>query len=284
MRLANVDGRAAVVIDGRVADVESLSGGSLGPDPMDLVDLANHDTLRALTDGLVVSVLPDLDEASLGPPVPRPGKVIAMALNYRSHAEEADKALPDQPHVMVKFPTCICGPYDDVHMHDLEMVDYEAELVIAIGKEGKRIAESDAWSHVSGLMAGNDVSDRNEQFRPPIKQFSMAKSYDEFGPIGPFLVTPDDVPDPEDLGLELTVDGELRQRSRTGDFIFSIPVLLAWLSRYVTLEVGDLIFTGTPGGVGDSMSPPVYLEDGQVVETTIEGIGSLRNRFVAGDL
>jgi 2,4-diketo-3-deoxy-L-fuconate hydrolase len=282
MRLANVGGRAVIVIDGRVADVESLSRGSLGSDPMDLVDLANHESLRTLADGLTLADLVELDESSLGPPVPRPGKVIAMALNYRSHAEEADKALPDQPHVMVKFSTCVCGPYDDVHMHDLEMVDYEAELVVAIGKMGKQIAEQDAWSHVSGLMVGNDVSDRNEQFRPPIKQFSMAKSYDEFGPTGPYLVTPDDVPDRDDLGLELKVDGELRQRARTSDFIFSIPVLMAWLSRYVTLEVGDLIFTGTPGGVGDSMNPPVYLEDGQVVETTIEGIGSLRNRFVAG--
>lgn len=271
-----------MVVDGRVIDVETASGAALGSDPMDLVDLSNHEALTALVEGWDGSGGPELDESTLGPPVPKPGKVIAIALNYRGHAEEAGKALPTEPHVMVKFPTCICGPTDDVHMHDLEMVDYEAELVVAIGREGKRISESDAWAHVAGLMVGNDVSDRNEQFRPPIKQFSMAKSYDEFGPIGPCLVTPDELPDPDDLAIELTVDDEIRQQARTGDFIFSIPVLLAWLSRYVTLEVGDLVFTGTPGGVGDSMEPPTYLSDGQVVETTIEGIGSLRNRFVAG--
>jgi len=282
MRLANVGGRAAIIVDGRVVDVASGSDGTLGSDPMALVDLSNHDELRSLANSIDSSAWPELDEASLGPPVPSPGKVIAIALNYRSHAEESGRAIPTEPHVMAKFPTCIGGPGGDVHMHDLQMVDYEAELVIAIGREGKRISEADAWGHVAGLMAGNDVSDRNEQFRPPIKQFSMAKSYDEFGPTGPCLVTPDELPDRDDLGIELAVAGDSRQSARTSDFIFSIPVLLAWLSRYVTLEVGDLIFTGTPGGVGDSMDPPTYLRDGQVVEVSIEGIGSLRNRFVSG--
>ena len=282
MRLANVGGRASIIVDGRVVDVEEATSGTLGSDPMVVADLTNHEVLRSAADEADPMDWPELDEAALGPPVSRPGKVIAIALNYRSHAEEAGKALPTEPHVMVKFSTCLCGPYADVHMHDLDMVDYEAELVLAIGREGKRITEYGGWDHVSGLMAGNDVSDRNEQFRPPIKQFSMAKSYDEFGPIGPWLVTPDELPDRDDLAIGLTVDGEQRQQARTGDFIFSVPVLLAWLSRYVTLEVGDLVFTGTPGGVGDSMEPPTYLRDGQVVETTIEGIGSLRNRFVAG--
>lgn len=168
-------------------------------------------------------------------------------------------------------------------MHDLEMVDYEVELVLAIGRSGIRIPRSAAWDHIAGLTVGNDVSDRNEQFRPPIRQFSMAKSYDRFGPIGPVLVTPDDLPDRDDLEISLTVDGELRQHARTSDFIFPVPTLIEWLSRYVTLEVGDLIFTGTTGGVGDSMDPPTYLQDGQVVEAAIEGIGTIRNRFVAGD-
>lgn len=266
----------------RVVDVEAASDGVVGSDPMAMADLAVHDTLRAISERSTATDWPELDEDSLGPPIPRPGKVIAIALNYRGHAEEAGRALPTEPHVMAKLPNCICGPHADVHMHDLEMVDYEAELVLAIGRTGKRISEADAWDHVCGLMVGNDVSDRNEQFRPPIKQFSMAKSYDEFGPVGPWMVTPDEVPDRDDLGIELAVDGEQRQRARTGDFIFPVPVLVAWLSRYVTLEVGDLIFTGTPEGVGDSMDPPTYLHDGQMVETRIEGIGSLRNRFVGG--
>lgn len=246
---------------------------------MELVDLKNHPLLAQVQSG---TDSPELIESSLGPPVPRPGKVIAIAINYRSHAEESNKAIPTEPHVMAKFPTCITGPQDDVFMHDLEMVDYEAELVLAIGRSGVRIPRASAWEHIAGLMVGNDVSDRNEQFRPPVRQFSMAKSYDRFGPTGPVLVTPDDLPDCEDLEISLKVDGELRQSARTSDFIFPVPVLVEWLSRYVTLEVGDLIFTGTTGGVGDSMDPPTYLRDNQVVEASIEGLGTIRNRFVAG--
>ena len=198
--------------------------------------------------------------------------------------EEAKKEIPTEPHVMAKFPTCVTGPYSDIPMRDLEMVDYEAELVLAIGKSGLSISKANAWEHIAGIMLGNDISDRNEQFRLPLKQFSMAKSYDHFGPIGPVLVTPDGFDNPEDLNISLNVDGEERQNARTGDFIFSIPVLIEWLSRYVTLNQGDLIFTGTPGGVGDSMDPPTYIRDGQIVDATLEGVGSLRNRFITGDM
>ena len=270
------------MLDGRAVDIGEASGGALGSDPMAAADLANHAALRDLAAAVDPSAWPALDAAALGPPVPRPPKIIAMALNYRSHAEEAGKAIPTEPHVMAKFPTCICGPYDDVPIADLEMVDYEVELVVVVGRRCKGVAAADAWRHVSGLTCGNDVSDRNEQFRPPVKQFSLAKSYDAFGPIGPTMVTPDEVADPDDLALSCRVDGEVRQQARTSDFIFDVGYLMAWLSRYVTLEVGDLIFTGTPGGVGDSMDPPTYLRHGQVVEVEIEGIGSLRNRIVTG--
>jgi len=280
MRVANVEGRGSLVIDGRIVDVESATAGKISSDPMELVDLSNHPLLAQLQ---LNGETQKVDESTLGPPVPRPGKIIAIAINYRSHAEESNKAIPTDPHVMVKFSTCITGPQDDVFIHDLEMVDYEVELVLAIGRRGTRISRTSAWDHIAGLTVGNDVSDRNEQFRPPIRQFSMAKSYDRFGPIGPVLVTPDDLPDRDDLEISLTVDGEIRQHARTSDFIFPVPTLIEWLSRYVTLEVGDLIFTGTTGGVGDSMDPPTYLQDGQVVEASIEGIGTIRNRFIAGD-
>ena len=283
MRFANVSGRACLVLDGRAVDIERASGGALSSDPMATADLANHASLRELAAGADPSAWPELDETTLGPPIPRPGKIIAMALNYRSHAEEAGKAIPTEPHVMAKFPTCICGPYDDVPIGDLQMVDYEVELVVAVGRRGKGVAGADAWDYISGLTCGNDVSDRNEQFRPPVKQFSLAKSYDAFGPIGPTMITPDEVADPDDLALSCRVDGELRQQARTSDFIFDVGYLMAWLSRYVTLEVGDLVFTGTPGGVGDSMDPPTYLRDGQVVEIAVEGIGAIRNRIVAGE-
>lgn len=282
MRFANVSGRACLVLEGRAVDIAEASGGTLSSDPMTTADLANHRRLRALAAEVDPARWPELPEADLGPPVPRPGKIIAMALNYRSHAEEAGKAIPSEPHVMAKFPTCICGPYDDVPIGDLEMVDYEVELVIAVGGRCKGVDAADPWQYISGLTCGNDISDRNEQFRPPVKQFSLAKSYDAFGPIGPTMVTPDEVADPDDLALSCRVAGEVRQQARTSDFIFDVAYLMAWLSRYVTLEVGDLIFTGTPGGVGDSMDPPTYLRDGEVVETTVEGIGTLRNRIVAG--
>ncbi len=282
MRFANVSRRACLVLDGRAVDIGEASGGALSSDPMTTADLANHAALGELAAEVDPSAWPELEEAALGPPVPRPGKIIALALNYRSHAEESGRAIPDEPHIMAKFPTCICGPYDDVPMLDLQMVDYEVELVLAVGRRGKGLAAADAWDHVSGLTCGNDVSDRNEQFRPPVRQFSLAKSYDAFGPIGPTMVTPDEVADPDDLALSCRVDGEVRQQARTSDLIFDVGYLMAWLSRYVTLEVGDLIFTGTPGGVGDSMDPPSYLREGQIVEVEIEGIGSMRNRFVAG--
>ena len=282
MRFANVSGRASLVLDGRAVDIGEATGGALSSDPMMTADLANHPALRELAAEVDPSAWPALDQETLGPPVPHPGKIIALALNYRTHAAEAGLAIPTEPHVMAKFPTCICGPGDDVPIGDLQMVDYEVELVLAVGRRGKGLAAADAWDHVSGLTCGNDVSDRNEQFRPPVRQFSLAKSYDTFGPIGPTAITPDEVPNPDDLALSCRVDGEVRQQARTSDFIFDVSYLMAWLSRYVTLEVGDLIFTGTPGGVGDSMDPPSYLRDGQIVEVEIEGIGSLRNRFVSG--
>ena len=282
MRFANVSRRASLVLDGRAVDIGEATGGALSSDPMMTADLANHPALRELAAEVDPSAWPALDQETLGPPVPHPGKIIALALNYRTHAAEAGLAIPTEPHVMAKFPTCICGPGDDVPIGDLQMVDYEVEFVLAVGRRGKGLAAADAWDHVSGLTCGNDVSDRNEQFRPPVRQFSLAKSYDAFGPIGPTMVTPDEVADPDDLAVSCRVDGEVRQQARTSDLIFDVGYLMAWLSRYVTLEVGDLIFTGTPGGVGDSMDPPTYLRDGQIVEITVEGIGSLRNRFVSG--
>ncbi|MDE0196510.1 MAG: fumarylacetoacetate hydrolase family protein [bacterium] len=282
MRFANVSGRACLVLDGRAVDIAEASGGALSSDPMMTADLANHAALQVLAAETDPAGWPELRQADLGPPVPRPGKIIAMALNYRGHAEEAGLAIPSEPHVMAKFPTCICGPYDDVPIGALDMVDYEVESVVAIGRRCKGVADEEAWQYISGLTCGNDVSDRDEQFRPPVRQFSLAKSYDAFGPIGPTMITPDEVADPNDLALSCRVDGELRQQARTSDFIFDVHYLMAWLSRYVTLEVGDLIFTGTPGGVGDSMDPPTYLRDGQVMEVQVEGIGTMRNRIVAG--
>ena len=281
MKLANVAGRASLVIDGKVLDIETASGGELSSDLLTMVDLAHADRLRALAADADTDRLPFLDPAALGAPVTRPTKVVALALNYASHAIESGKALPDEPHVMVKFPSSITGPYDEiVAPAGRHMIDYETELVLVIGRRFKAISEADAWDAVAGVTGGQDISDRGEQFRPPIKQFSMAKSYDTFSPIGPLLVTPDEFADRDDIGLTGWVNGEQVQSARTSDFIFSVPAMLSWLSRFVTLEVGDLIYTGTAGGVGEARTPPLFLKDGSVVETEVEGVGRMRNVVV----
>jgi 2-keto-4-pentenoate hydratase/2-oxohepta-3-ene-1,7-dioic acid hydratase in catechol pathway len=182
---------------------------------------------------------------------------------------------------MVKFPSAITGPYDEIVVPEgRNMIDFETELVLVIGRKFKAINEADAWGMVAGITGGQDISDRGEQFRPPIKQFSLAKSYDTFAPMGPFLVTPDEFADRDDIGLTGWVNGEKVQAARTSDFIFSVPSMLAWLSRFVTFEIGDVIYTGTTGGVGESRTPPLFLKHGFVVETEVEGVGKMRNPVV----
>ena len=184
--------------------------------------------------------------------------------------------------MFTKLPSALVGSTDDIVIPDGRVrVDWEAELVVCVGRGGKRISEADAWSHVAGVTAGQDVSDREEQFRA-LRQFTMAKSFDTYAPTGPVLVTPDELSNRDDLKIETRLDGEVMQSSRTNDLIFPVAELIAWISRICTLEAGDLIFTGTPSGVGDSREPPRYLGPGNVVETEIEGIGVMRNPVVAG--
>ncbi len=267
MRLANVEGRAALVVDGRVAVLDL--------DPMEA--LARLDELEAVE---APADAPRLDEAELGPPVPRPSKILAAALNYRSHAEESGKELPGAPVLFAKLPSALAGPTAEIAIPaGHERVDWEAELVVAIGRRGRHIPAEDAWSYVAGLTCGQDLSDREEQFRS-VRQFTMAKSFDTYAPTGPVLVTPDELPNHGDLAIRCSVDGEEVQSGRTSDLIFSVPELVAWASRICTLEPGDLFFTGTPAGVGDSREPPRYLRPGNVVETEIEGIGVMRNRCI----
>jgi len=277
MRLANVQGRAAVVLDGRLVDVERASGGRLPADLMALIP-----QLDAVRDLPVLDDSPAVDDADLAAPVPRPQKILAIGLNYRAHAEEAGLSLPEEPVVFAKLPSALAGPTDDIVVPAGRVrVDWEAELVVVIGRRGRRIPVEHGWAHVAGVTCGQDVSDREEQFRA-LRQFTMAKSFDTYAPIGPVLVTPDELEDPDDLAVRCRIDGEEVQSSRTNDLIFSVPELIAWASRICTLEPGDLIFTGTPGGVGDSRQPPRYLSPGNVVETEIEGVGVMRNRVVAG--
>jgi 2-keto-4-pentenoate hydratase/2-oxohepta-3-ene-1,7-dioic acid hydratase in catechol pathway len=277
MKIANVSGRAHLVVDGRLVDVEKASGGRLPADPTAL--MATLDTVGELP---VPDDAPPLDGASLGPPVPRPSKIIAIGLNYRGHAEESGLDLPEQPVVFAKLPSSLTGPTDDIVIPGgRSRVDWEAELVLVIGRRGRHVAEADAWAHVAGVTGGQDISDREEQFRA-LRQFTMAKSFDTYSPLGPVVTTTDELANPDDLAVSCRLDGETVQSSRTGDLIFPVPALIAWLSRICTLEPGDLVYTGTPAGVGDGRKPPRYLAPGNVVETEIEGVGSMRNTCAAG--
>jgi 2,4-didehydro-3-deoxy-L-rhamnonate hydrolase len=275
MRLANQRGRAVLVLDDAVADVAEASGGRFGPDPMGV-----YDDWPAFVDfaaGVTTGTGP-LVEADLGNPVPSPRQVFAIGLNYRSHAEESGMAVPEVPATFTKFPASLSGPFDDIEVVG-DAVDWEVELVAVIGTTADRVAEEDAWSHVAGLTVGQDISDRALQFAAGA-QFSLGKSRRGFGPMGPWLVTPDEVADPDDLVLGCSVDGETVQDARTSDLIFSIPRLIAELSAVLPLLPGDVLFTGTPAGVGITRQPSRSLQPGQVLETWVEGIGTIRNRCV----
>jgi 2-keto-4-pentenoate hydratase/2-oxohepta-3-ene-1,7-dioic acid hydratase in catechol pathway len=276
--LANLEGRAVVVRDGRAADVATASGGRFGTDPM--AALAAWDAFSDWVRGLAADAYQQaIDEARLGPPVPRPRKVIGIGVNYRAHAAEAGMELPKQPMVFTKFPSCLTGPRGEIALSG-PTVDWEVELVVVIGRETRRVAAERALDHVAGFAVGQDVSDRRLQFADKPPQFSLGKSLDTFGPLGPAVVTLDALADPNDLAIRCDVDGVTMQDGRTSDMIFSVPELIAFLSARIPLESGDLLFTGTPAGVGSTRTPRRYLKAGEVVKSTIEGLGTLVNRCV----
>lgn len=222
-------------------------------------------------------------EGTLELPFPSPGKLICIGLNYRDHAIESNAPIPEEPICFSKFASAIGGPGSDVPLPSVcTQVDYEAELVVVIGKSGKKVAEKDAMQHVAGYMNGNDVSARDWQLHKPGKQWLLGKTPDGFAPVGPWLVTADEVPNPHDLAIELTLNGVKMQSSRTKELIFNIPQIIAYLSQIITLSPGDLIFTGTPPGVGMARKPPVFLKPGDVMAVSIEGLGTLNNTCTAG--
>jgi 2-keto-4-pentenoate hydratase/2-oxohepta-3-ene-1,7-dioic acid hydratase in catechol pathway len=276
MRFANVAGRAALVSGDEFADIESVSDGLLPSDPM--ACLARWDELVRFAP-TVSSTTGPLMATELRCPVPAPRQVFAIGLNYRSHAEEAGMAVPATPIVFTKFPACLAGPFDDVEIMG-ERVDWEVELVVVMGRRADRVRRDDAWEHVAGLTVGQDISDRELQFGEG-GQFSMGKSWRGFGPMGPWVVTPDEVDDPDDLALGCSVDGAVVQDDRTSGLVFDVATLVESLSAVVPLLPGDVVFTGTPGGVGFSRDPARSLRPGDVLESWIEGIGTIRNRCVA---
>lgn len=277
MKLANVDGRAALVLGDQIADVATASGGLFGVDPMALYD--QWDDFRDFATTVTTPTGP-LVEAALRNPVPLPRQVFAIGLNYRSHAEESGATLPEVPAVFTKFPASLAGPFDDIAVAG-PSIDWEAELVVVIGRTADRLATADTWSHIAGVTIGQDISDRHLQFAAGA-QFSLGKSRRGYGPIGPWVVTPDELNNPDDLALGCSVNGMKMQEARTTDLVFDVPNLIAELSAVLPLLPGDVIFTGTPAGVGIVRKPPRFLQPGDTLETWIEGIGTIRNRIVQG--
>jgi 2-keto-4-pentenoate hydratase/2-oxohepta-3-ene-1,7-dioic acid hydratase in catechol pathway len=277
LKLASVNGRAALVLGDEIADVATASEGRFGPDPMALYD--EWDVFKDFA-ATVSSATGPLVNAELCNPVPQPRQVFAIGLNYRSHAEESGMAAPAVPAVFTKFPASLAGPFDDVAVAG-DTVDWEVELVVVIGRVADRVATGDAWSHVAGVTVGQDISDRHLQFAAG-GQFSLGKSRRGYGPIGPWVVTPDELNKPDDLALGCSVNGETMQDARTTDLIFDVPQLITELSAVVPLLPGDVIFTGTPAGIGVVRKPPRFLQSGDTLQSWIEGIGTIRNNIVAG--
>ena len=278
VRMTSAGGRAMIESGGRLIDVAKRSGGKFSADPMALFAQweAFADWAKSQkADGSE----PMADATALDLCVPGPRSVFAIGLNDRDHAQEAALEIPKVPMVFTKFPSCLAGPTADVPLTS-NRVDWEAELVAVIGRGGKRIAAKDAMSHVAGYTIGQDISDRRQQFSDKPPQFCIGKSAKAFGPIGPAVVSLDGVANPLDLAISCDINDERIQDSRTGNMIFNVPELVEFLSRWCELAPGDLIFTGTPSGVGSVRDPRRYLQAGEVITTRIEGLGKLRNRCV----
>lgn len=227
-------------------------------------------------------VIHDPADARMLPPVPDPRKIICIGLNYRDHAAESGVPVPSEPVLFSKYPTALIGHRDRIVLPKVSQeVDYEAELVVVIGRGGRHIPRERAMEHVGGYTVGHDVSARDWQLNKPGKQWMAGKTFDTFAPTGPELVTPDEVPDPHGLGIRLRLNGQTMQDSNTNQLIFRVDEIIAYLSQVMTLEPGDLIFTGTPPGVGMARKPPVWLKPGDVVEVEIDHLGTLKNTVVA---
>jgi 2-keto-4-pentenoate hydratase/2-oxohepta-3-ene-1,7-dioic acid hydratase in catechol pathway len=287
MRLATIQTakgpRAAVWQGGHYIDVQATDEslptsvrGMLegGPDLLKLVATVAHRPAAVR--------LPEA-EARLLPPIPDPPKILCIGLNYRDHAAETGAPIPRDPVLFSKFTTALIGPEEKIVLPPVShKVDYEAELVLVIGRRGKNIAKEHARGYLAGFMVGHDVSARDWQLEKDGKQWLAGKTFDTFAPTGPWLVTSDDVPDPHSLGIRLRLNGQTMQDSNTKQMIFHAEDLIAYISQVVTLLPGDLIFTGTPPGVGIARKPQVWLKDGDVVEVEIDGLGVLRNPVVQG--
>ena len=284
-----------LIAKGRIADAKVAAAAKvlrkLGRPPQDMIELLGLGERYRKALGVVTAcanglgkkapkgALIPLRTAKLRAPIAHPQKITCVGLNYADHAREGGVEPPPEPVFFLKSHNTICGPGDPIQLPpNSKHVDYEAEFAVVIGKRGSRITEAEAHKYIAGYTILHDVSARDMQFSD--KQWYRGKSCDTFAPTGPWIVTPDEIPDPHNLRISLTLNGETLQDSNTSNLIFKIPFLISFLSQSVTWEVGDLISTGTPHGVGFARKPPVWLKAGDTVSVTVEGFGTLTNPVV----
>jgi 2-keto-4-pentenoate hydratase/2-oxohepta-3-ene-1,7-dioic acid hydratase in catechol pathway len=279
MRLANLNGRATIVADDGIVDVADASNGAFSASiekclgQLDKLDAWYRSAQPTLTQKIALDTL--AQDTRLGPVV-RPQQVFAIGLNYRQHAAESGLEVPKEPMVFTKFASSICGPNEQLPIPG-PSTDYEAELVVIIGATLRNVGVDEVLAGVAGYCVGQDYSEREWQFRGSPPQFSLAKSFKNFAPIGPWLTTADEIHDPNDLSISTRLNGETMQDSNTSDMVFSVAELIAYLSSVCELRRGDVIFTGTPEGVGQARRPPVFLKPGDEIVTNIERLGTIHN-------
>ncbi len=277
-RLVNVNDRAALEVAGEWYDLAELVGDPTLSDPIRAI--ARSRELHSWSDRCAqMSSNGRIADVTLGPPSPNPRQVFGIGLNYRDHAGETGAELPPAPLTFTKFVSCIAGPTAEIPLSGT-MVDWEVEIVAVIGDQTKHVAAESAWSSVAGLTLGQDISDRAVQKTGKPPQFSLGKSFAGYGPIGPAIVSVDSFDDPDDIALWCEVAGQRVQNARTSQLIFAIPTIVAYLSSICTLYPGDVIFTGTPAGVGAATGR--FLAVGEVIVSGADVIGGLRNVCVAG--
>jgi 2-keto-4-pentenoate hydratase/2-oxohepta-3-ene-1,7-dioic acid hydratase in catechol pathway len=278
MRVGNLAGRLSLFSEEGALDVERASDRLFDSDPQAIYArwpefLQWAPTARG--EPVAFSV------EDLGAPAPRPAQVFAVGLNYPAHAAEGGVDVPDWPMVFTKWVSSFTGATGEIVLPGTS-VDWEVELVVVMGRRARMVSRDAAWDYVAGLTVGQDISERAVQVRGAMPQMGLAKSFPNFSPSGPYVVTPDEFDDPDSLELGCSVNGEVVQKASTADLVFSVPVLIAELSAVLTLEPGDVIFTGTPGGVGAVREPPRFLQPGDELVTYVEGIGQMRHTFAAG--
>jgi 2-keto-4-pentenoate hydratase/2-oxohepta-3-ene-1,7-dioic acid hydratase in catechol pathway len=278
MRVANVAGRLSVIRDEGVIDVAERSGGRFSSDPQDVYD--RWDEFLEWAGDTPDGPYSQLDPAALESPAPRPRQIFAVGMNYVDHVAEIGAQTPESPSIFTKFASSIAGAQTEVTLPVGGTTDWEVELVVVIGRRTSELSRENAWDHIAGLTVGQDLSERRLQTAANPPQFSLGKSYNGFAPMGPWLVTVDEVADPDDLELRCELNGQTVQSSRTSQLVFSVPELIERLSAVVTLYPGDVVFTGTPGGVGAGRKPPRFLAAGDELVSEIAGIGAITQRFV----